>query len=406
MLNKLSQLENYLSVSKEDKKKIDLWSLLYMLFIGLYLSIWVSYSDINQYVTYGVFVVLASFALFNNAFLLRIKLVSILILTNPLINSLFYSGSNRFIKLGILSLLVLTICLIRGKTVLKITKLILVMNIVFCLTLIPFYYSTRFQFNTSKTPPISKIISPSDSSKDVYIILLDAFPSNEVLEKYFGIQSRLHTVLLAEGFTEEKHITKYTATQQSIPNLFSGIIFKGNSDYFIKDIAAMKSLIPGDFIQQFSKKYKYEIEMNSLLLEEDNNLTKLYFGRGSDFSIYWYPIINRVLNYCPFLEDWNNREVNEQIDYRFNQLKSDLADGQKKISFFHFLTFHNSYYDINTETQTTLELAKADIVGIKAVKMILEAKPNAKIIVTSDHGIRYPGINIEDTYKGILYIKN
>jgi hypothetical protein len=275
---------------------------------------------------------------------------------------------------------------------------------VFCLSLIPTYYLTKFQYNTKEKPPIADIISEKDKERDIYIILLDAFPSEEILWEYFGIKSNLQIFLNSNGFAKVDHITKYNFTDQSLPNLFSGTTFVGGAKYRIKDIDLMRELVPGKYLQQYADKFDYDLTVNSLLLDQDNNHTKLYFGRGSDFNIYLFPILNRILSYLHLFE--NSKDLDEQLHKTMNDLRKNLSGHHKKLAFFHFLTFHGLHYDTDSKTQTNLELKKADSIGIETVKMIIKEKPNTKIIVISDHGIRYPVIKNEDTYKGILYIKN
>lgn len=290
---------------------------------------------------------------------------------------------------------------------LELTKILIVVNVIFCLYLIPKYYYTKFKFSKKQNPSIAKLITPDDQHKDIFIILLDGFPSNEVLKNYFNLQSKFTIELKNKGFKEFPSVSKYLYTDQSLPNIFSGIEFAGaSSAYRLKDLNKMKSFLPGEYLKNFSENYHYILHFNSLLIDKNNNHTKSYFGRGADFNVYAFSLVDRILIKIFKKENQENIEVSYMINQVFKALNNDLQHQNKQLNFYHFLTFHTLHYDSSYHDQIKSQLLSADRIGIKAVNMILKYKPNAKIVVLSDHGIRPPLIEEKDSNKGILYIKN
>ncbi|WP_199117160.1 hypothetical protein [Pedobacter sp. ASV28] len=270
------------------------------------------------------------------------------------------------------------------------------------------YYSTSFLFKYGKNPPpISTIVNDKDANKDIYIIILDAFSSKEVLKKYFNCESRLLAYLGENGFQEHRSLSKYINTAQSLPNIFSGAVFDQKTAYKTKDIEQMQQLLPGRYLNNFAAKYEYQLKFSSFIIDKENNQLKKIFGRGSDFTIYFFSLTDRfMLYFFPSGKSSNNKGIHEIANQNIISIKKTLNQKAKNLSVHHFLTFHSAYFDKGFKESFIENLNEADEIGISIVQLILAQKPKAKIVILSDHAERGPEFDKKDSYKGILYIKN
>jgi hypothetical protein len=291
---------------------------------------------------------------------------------------------------------------------LKIVKPIIIINIAYCLILIFNFYTSKFKYKEQSKPLISNWITKADSSKSIYVVLLDGFPSPETLHKYTNGKSKFLGYLNRNNFNRKDYNSNYYFTHLSIPNIFSGVSFNIGLEYRTSEIRKMKDLIPGRYISNFAKNNDDEIVIKSLLLNKKNNHAKLYFGRGSDFIIYFYSILGRVFGLSNSFIVFNktNSNSDDYLNSNLTSLTSTLNKKNRIFAFYHFLTFHTIFYNKSFKQATLKQLEEADKIGTEAISLIIKKQPNAKIIVISDHGLRDNSMEEADKYKGILYIRN
>lgn len=371
--------------------------------------LWIEYDDYIKIISIFLILALVLTSFFKNSLILKFKFAISLILYNPILNSLLYNGvESRVAKLIIFVLLFSVFILISIEALYKIVKPIIIINIAYCLILIFSFYNSKSEYKEESKPLISNLITKADYNKDIYIILLDGFPSPEILQKYFKINSKFLGYLNQNNFIRENYKSKYYYTHLSIPNIFSGVLFNKDFEYKTTEINKMRSLIPGKYITNFAKNNNVEIVIKSLLLDKRNSRTKFYFGRGSDFEIYIYSILGRVLGLSNSFIVFNKKSSNSD-DYLNSNLTSLISTLNKKnriFAFYHFLTFHTIYYNKSFKQAALKQLDKADKIGVEAVSLIIKKQPSAKIIVISDHGLRDNSMEEVDKFKGILYIRN
>lgn len=319
---------------------------------------------------------------------------------------MLYFWDDRLLKLLVMIVIASIILLVKSPKLFSITKILFFINVIFCLFTFFNFYHSKFEFSEDNNPQIAQLISQKDADKDIYIIMLDGFPDQEVLSKYFNYQSGFLKYLAQNGYKKGKSLSKYSSTFQSVPNIFSGVNFNNQPSFSTKDIDKMKTLLPGNFLQNFSFKYQYQLHFTSLLIDSSNPTTKLAFGRGTDFSLYGYSLIDRLFKLIPHYQDSYDLEFGELNNHNLILINQALDSKKKQLNFYHFLTFHTPYFFLNNKERVIKMAEDAGNIGLKAVELIHQKKPNAKIIIFSDHGERSPMIDKKDYLKGILYIKN
>lgn len=402
------KLENYFFASRENDLELNKWLLGYSVFISLYIIFWVEYYLFFQWIVIGALVIFNFLAFKFRGFFIRINVLILSLLVSPILNSLLYPLDSNYQRLTIL-IVALFIISLSYISLLRITKLFIIINILFCLISAGIYIFKGFEFNRSDNPPISNLVTAQDCNKDIFIIILDGFPSKEMIKKYKGPDSKFLSFLEKSGFSKKPTLSKYTDTDQSLPNIFSGSIFQHATQFETKDIPIMKNLIPGNYLKKYALKNNYELSLYSLFVEEDNNQIKRYYGRGGAFPLFINWFIDRFFLFVdPSLRMGNitNKETYELNDRYYSNLKNDLGKTKKQIVVCHFLTFHGAFYGHDFDNIFRENIKYADDIGIKAISAICNAKPKAKIIVLSDHGERNATVTKKDSYQGILYIKN
>lgn len=368
---------------------------------------WVEKSDSTQ--TLVIIILLASSLsfFFTGSWLLRFRLLLIFTLANPLLNSLSYSFEQKGFKIAFILVFALVPLVVNSKKLLHLFTVFTITNMVFCCFLMATYFSTSFTFNTSqKLPSIAKIIAKDDANKDIFILILDAFSSKDVMKKYFNSESKFLNYLDHNGFKEMPPLSKYPHTSYSLPNIFSGVTFPPKSTFKTKDTEEIQKLLPGNYLKKYVYENKYALVFNSFITDEKNQETRKIFGRGNDFEIYFFSLINRIrLSFFSTLSKQNIGIEEISAQNKISMLKI-LNEPSKTLSVHHFLTFHHTYFDNDFQTIFKKNLVYADTLAISTIKMIIDKKPDAKIIVLSDHAERGGGISNEDTLKGILYVRN
>lgn len=388
--------------------KCQFWGLVYVAFIAFVLLLWTEKVDTTRFLAVGTASLLVSMLFLDNNITRRICLIGLLILINPLLSALIFPIESKVFKvlvlLGLLCWWILT-DLYKLK---QLATIIIICNIIFVCLLITNYYSKTWDYHYTKgLPPIAKYITKADTERDIYIIIMDQFPANAIIRKYAETDSRFQKFLINQHFQQYPSLSKYYYTDKSLPNIFSGLEFENDTRFSTKHMAEMQKLVPGSYITNFTEKHDFLLKINSLLVEPANNQLKRDFGKGGDISLIAFTIFNRVFDRIHLItSDNNNKEIEQLFDRNYRDIAKSFNSDKKQFGIYHFLTFHSEIFDKSFSESLRIDLAAADKVGIRAVGMILKQKPNAKIIVFSDHGERDKSMLKSEYTKGILYIKN
>ena len=230
-----------------------------------------------------------------------------------------------------------------------------------------------------------QVDSTTKAGNNVYVILLDGYPSFEILRDSFKYHSPLQDQLLKNNFELEQPFTKYFWTPISFLHIFGGREITGEyPEYLLTNRKFFIDALHTSSLVHNLDSNKYKFEFNSFLTDkvgEDDNVfnPSPYWPQYSintiTYLIYRYIVLGRRTKDLPPLFVSYHEKIN-------TDLVKALKDSSKKMAVFHYITFHNLKQSMAEETEY------ADQLGIKAINEIISSDPKATIIVMSDHGER------------------
>jgi hypothetical protein len=254
--------------------------------------------------------------------------------------------------------------------------------------------------------PINKIdetILMSKKAKyihnDLYILLFDEYPSEEILKKFTQVKeiNFIDSFLKQKGYNRFNNIySNYLATEKSTTSFLTA---KHQIGYHInKTIKALNNNI---FTSSNSFKFHYlsvfdeDNRKNSLVqiqfFENINNLTTRY--------LLTY-IISQF--HAKGIGNFTNYDIYHENAIKF--LKYHLRQRHKKVVYIHFYTPHN-YPKVENKTFAE-RIQNANKWINEAVNTIENNNKSAGVLIISDHGLRFNHIPIDQRNKNIMYYKN
>lgn len=251
-----------------------------------------------------------------------------------------------------------------------------------------------------KNPLQLRVDSTISAGNNIYVIILDGYPSFEILKDSFNYESRLKLYLDSNQFKALPTFTIYKSTPLSLLHIFSSRKIRGepypefletNRNFFAASLynsAMVKNL----------KANNYKFSFFSSILNKQSwaapvSLYPKYSINDLDIFIY------RHLTKKAKVQKYNYATIPVSVIRMNNLLSRSLSDSSKKMAVFHYYTFHNNTQPMIEETRF------ADEVGIKAVGDILDKDPDATIIVMSDHGERRHITDKELVHHGIFIVR-
>jgi hypothetical protein len=236
-------------------------------------------------------------------------------------------------------------------------------------------------------------------NKDLYILLFDEYPSEEILKKYTQVKkiNFIDSFLQQKGYNNFKSIySNYLGTEKSTTSFLTA---KHQRGYHINN--TIKALHNNVFTSSNSYKFHYfsifdeKNRKNSLLqvqfFENINNLTTRY-------------LIPYILSHFDEKGIGNFSDYDYYHNNAIKFLKLRLKQRHKKVVYIHFYTPH--YYP-KVENKTFEERIQNANKWIKvAVNTIEKNNKTAGVLIISDHGLRLKHIPKLNRNKNIMYYKN
>lgn len=388
-----SPQENSSLLKKEDSwfKNTRFWVILYLSIQTIGYSFY-SFPILNhfQQIYSSIFIagifVLAIFI--KKEYLLYVAILAIIFI-DPLY--IFSTLSLKFRYQILAGLAVAIILFVKRKELNFILKILLAANI--ALFLFQQYeiagvdkrFIQRSHLTGEKNRLYMQVDSTTKAGNNVYVILLDGYPSFEILRDSFEYHSPLQDHLLKNNFKLEQPFTKYFWTPISFLHIFGGREITGDyPEYLLTNRKFFTNALHTSSLVHNLDSNKYKFEFNSFLTDnvgENDNVfnPSPYWPQYSintiTYLIYRYIVLGRRTKDLPPLFVSYHEKINAD-------LKKALKDNSKKMAVFHYITFHNLKQTMIEETQY------ADQLGVDAINEIISADPKATIIVMSDHGER------------------
>jgi hypothetical protein len=236
------------------------------------------------------------------------------------------------------------------------------------------------------------------TGQNIYVILLDGYPSFNILRDSFQYHPKLKDYLLEHQFEMQPTFTIYKSTPLSLLNIFSSRKIKSEAypAYLESNRDFLASALYNSALAKTLEAGHYKFSIFTSLLDKRSFAPLPFLPQYSinNFVAFMYKIIKGEK-----LQRFNYNIIPAYTAIMNGHLSQALSDTAKKMYVFHYNTFHNNI-------QTMIEEAKyADQVGIDAVNEILKRDTRATIIVMSDHGERRHLKNIEFMLQGIYTIR-
>jgi hypothetical protein len=231
-----------------------------------------------------------------------------------------------------------------------------------------------------------QVDSTIKAENNVYVVLLDGYPSFRILQDSFKYHSTLQDYLLNNSFEQQSPFTLYHSTPISFLHVFGGRQVKGKwPEYSLTSRKFFIEALDSSFLVKNLRSNNYKFEFNSFLTDlvgvNENIFNPIpYWPQFSmnalTYMVYRYIIVGkRIKEPGAFIVKYHKKIEDSRA--------AALKDTSKKMCLYHYATFHNEL------KYTMQEEAKfADSLGIDVVNSIIKNDPKATIIVMSDHGER------------------
>lgn len=321
--------------------------------------------------------------------------------------------------------LVLLVIILKKRNELKL-KFFLYLNILFIVYIlidsVTFFFKPPLSFNNKE---INFDFKKVTSKPDVYFLLFDGYPGKMTLRKYFQYEdSSLSNFLQKNNFLSLPISSNYNITHNSMSSIF-------NMDYIslgptvTLDAELIERQKRFKEIQQASafdifQTLGYEIENNSIFdiknIASENNKNEFLLGQGLLLTDkLFFNRLNRdmgtivplkIIKYLSFLENKSIYRVrNGNISAEKNLINSSLKIHRKPVlNYSHFMMPHPPFFfdSIGNKINFLEKFDKKNNNGsdflsyLKYTNKVIESvitnirnhKPNAIIILMSDHGFR------------------
>ncbi len=281
--------------------------------------------------------------------------------------------------------------------------------------------------NFSQKKIISNVIFNYEAVKykpDIYFLLFDGYPGQRSLSDSFNFDNReLHDYFVKENFISLKISANYDLTHFSMSSMLNmRYVPLGYSlpEPVLKDFQTRQSEIKEAEVFSIFEKLGYKIINNSIFdvknvpgISDENS-----FLLGHSVLLTDKILINRlnrdigtsipenVIKKIPFLNDqsfYRHREDNLKVE---QQLLGNLEKRETPVfCYSHFLMPHGPYFYDSTSKEVPLRMIKfsnswedknafisylkyTNKIAKKIIDAIKEKKPDAIIIMMSDHGFR------------------
>ena len=236
-------------------------------------------------------------------------------------------------------------------------------------------------------------------SNDLYILLFDEYPSDEILKKYTQVKeiNFIDPFLQQKGYNNFNSIySNYLGTEKSVTSFLTA---KHQKEFNINK--TIKALDHNVFTSSDSYKFHYfsvfdkKNRKNSLVqvqfFENINNITTRYLIPYIASQFYEKGIGN-----------FTDYDIYHNNAIKF--LKLRLKQRHKKVVYIHFYTPHNYPKVENKTFEERIQNANKWIK--EAVNTIEKNNKSAGVLIISDHGLRLNYIPKVQWNKNILYYKN
>ncbi len=210
------------------------------------------------------------------------------------------------------------------------------------------------------------------------IIIIDAYPNNEIYKKLTGFNSELHKYLNSISSESKESKTIIATTQLSLPYLLGKIPINQYCRYpFLGGAVKPKLLLNHELIQS-----NEGVCPNSYEYSSRNAFTRYLNRFRGKFDKKYNKDIKEILNNCSVS---NTNTINLILK---DLTKTKLIDANNRINIAHEFRFHRNDGDILKSN----ELHIYDSKYLKGIKYLVDElrKNNAvdEIIVMNDHGPR------------------
>ena len=261
-------------------------------------------------------------------------------------------------------------------------------------------------FLESLIKPINKIeetILISNKVKhihnDLYILLFDEYPSEEILKKFTQVKeiNLINAFLKQKGYNKFNSIySNYLETEKSTTSFLTA---RQQTGYHINK--TIKALNDNIFTSSNSYKFHY-----FSVFDEKNR-------KNSLVQVQFFENINNITTryLIPFIaSQFHAKGTGNFSDYDFYHynaikfLKLHLKQRHKKVVYIHLYTPHNYPKVENKTFEERIQNANKWIK--EAVNTIEKNNKSAGVLIISDHGLRLNHIPKDQWNKNIMYYKN
>lgn len=297
------------------------------------------------------------------------------------------------ISISLLIIIILLYFIIIIKQRLKEVIVFLAINLIF----------TQYDyFKLSISSPNNNFILKNNYlkiNKNLYVFLLDEYPSNMVIKKYFNKDVKYHIGYSLSNYkfkTLKTTYSNYNNTESSTLSILTANLPKDPN--INQTIAALKKNV-------FSKGENFEYYYFSIFDDKNrpNSLVQTQFFNGLNNITIRY-IIPFFVHLTTKRGSGNFTDYDDYNENAYLHLKEIVSINNLHVLYQHLYTPH--YFPLVENQSFGDRMKNANFFILRSVKYIQENDPKAGIIILSDHGYRDHKIPLKFHNRNILYYKN
>jgi len=259
-------------------------------------------------------------------------------------------------------------------------------------------------------------------NRDIYYIILDAYGRQDILNKSYNYDNTTFIQYLEKrGFyVASESNSNYAYTHLSLPSTFNFKYLNYLTDQFGKERRTMDpvlaKMLHENEVSRLLKSHGYQfINFGSGWLTTENISTAdVNIREGKFFSLFgktliindFYSVLLNTTALSPFVKEKLSNAAREKMLYNFSELAEMPYLRETKFILAHFLLPHPPYlFDKNGEPvpedkaggyDKKLDIEQLQFTNKKIIetvdKILSRSNPKPIIIIASDHGPLFPGL--------------
>ena len=300
-------------------------------------------------------------------------------------------------------------------------SILLLLNILNILTHI---HKIKFTNNYSTTINKPLDVNNNNNNKNIYVLILDAYPNNAVLKKSFNFDNKDFIDFLnkKEFFIYNSMYANYTRTCKAIPSLLNHKYYNEGHIAKIENDIGYSTFLQNAYNQNYYITYindNYWKIYNISNIKTINNKIQINYNLNKD------PVLSAILK-NPIYKKLLDIDIKDTDKKSWKMIKNNIAAPNKKsIVIAHINAPHHPYWRnenfVKIKDNSDIIQPKNYITNKKAfiqylkytnkrtkeiINIILQKDPTAYIVITGDHGIRLNNSDDSEKLKQIYNERN